>query len=307
PGEDFTKLFRFTPTNAPPAIEFSLDNATGPARLLVRYGAQPDALNYDFADLAAPGAPARLLIRTNANLPDLSGEWYVAVLDLDTVPITYTLTAATVDPTPQVIDLTPGIPVVRTVPAEQIAPDLPARPDYFRLVVDPLMVEATFTLTPVNGNADLILRKGLPLPTPALFDYFSLQPGTTPDVIVVSTNSQPVPLSPGDWYVGVLNQTANSVTYSLLVEVRTGDEEPPLALNPVVVVSGSEVRLSWSAPPGLRFRIEYATELPPDGNVNWIPVPGEITSADGQYEFVDDGSQTGGMTAVKFYRIVPVP
>jgi hypothetical protein len=150
---------------------------------------------------------------------------------------------------------------------------------------------------------DLVLRRGLPLPTLADFDYLSFQPGPTPDVIVVGTNSFPVPIGPGEWYAGVINQTTGSVTYSMLAEENIGGEVPPFHIDPEVVVSGGTVTLNWTAQAGLRFQVQYATEIPANGPIQWIDVPGEITSSTTLYQFVDDGSLTGGPAPLKFYRL----
>ncbi|MCB1127822.1 MAG: hypothetical protein KDM81_15115, partial [Verrucomicrobiae bacterium] len=166
---------------------------------------------------------------------------------------------------------------------------------------------ATFALSPQNGNVDLLLRRGLPLPDFATFDYFSANPGLTPDVILVDPASAPVPLAPGDWYLGVLNQTANSATYQILVDDLEDGEFRPVTINAEVDVGAGTMTLSWSAPVGARFQVQYATGIPVDGPIKWITLPGEITSTDGNFSFVDDGSQTGGSQPFKLYRLIQVP
>lgn len=306
PGAGFTKFFRFTVSNSPPAIEFDLFNVSGSAQMLVKLDGQPAAFDFDFQDTASPGAPARLLIQANAQLPALDGEWYVAVLDQEPFPITYSIMAAEVDPTPVVTDLADGVALRGTIPADMLVPGFPARLEYYRFVVSPGAEEATFTLAPVNGNADLVLRRGLPLPTLGDHDYGSFQPGSTPDIIIVGTNSFPVPIAPGEWFAGVINQTTGSVTYTIRADERIGGVLPPITIIPVFDVSSGTVTLTWTTQPGLRFQVQYANTIPPDGVIVWIPIPGDITSADGNYQFVDDGSQTGGPAPVKFYRLVLV-
>lgn len=307
PGNSIEKYFRFVVTNDVPAVEFDLFNTTGRARLLAKQDARPSVTDYDFLDLAAPGAPARLLLLTNALLPSLVGEWYLAIVDAEAAPTDFTIQASLLDPTPVVRLLSDGVPVVATIPADMPVPGAPPRPDYYRFNVGAAAVEATFTLSPRNGNVDLLLRQGLPLPDFALFDYFSANPGLTPDVIVVDANSAPVPLSPGSWYLGVVNQTATSATYEILVDELTDGESPPVTIEAEVEVGTGNVTLRWSAPAGQRFQVQYATGIPVDGPIQWITLPGEITSTDGDFSFVDDGSQTGGTLPLKLYRLILVP
>ncbi|MCP5517265.1 MAG: S8 family serine peptidase [Verrucomicrobiales bacterium] len=307
PGTSIEKYFRFVITNDVPAVEFDLFNTSGRATLLAKQDAWPSPTDHDFVDLAAPGAPSRMLLLTNALLPSLIGEWYLAVIDGEAAPINFTIQASLVDPTPVVRLLTDGVPVIATIPADMPVPGAPPRPDYYRFNVGPAAVEATFALTPQNGNVDLLLRRGLPLPDFATFDYFSANPGLTPDVILVDPASAPVPLAPGDWYLGVLNQTANSATYQILVDELEDGEFRPVTINAEVDVGAGTMTLSWSAPVGARFQVQYATGIPVDGPIKWITLPGEITSTDGNFSFVDDGSQTGGSQPFKLYRLIQVP
>ena len=58
----------------------------------------------------------------------------------------------------------------------------------------------------LSGNADLVVRKGPPLPTLTSSDYGSFNAGNADENIYVLTNSQPVPLSAGRWYLGVFKR-----------------------------------------------------------------------------------------------------
>jgi hypothetical protein len=67
------------------------------------------------------------------------------------------------------------------------------------------------------------------------------------------------------------------------------------------------VTIRWTAAPGLRFQVQYATRIPTDAPIPWVTVPLEITSADGNYSFTDDGSLTGGPAPYKIYRVLRLP
>jgi subtilisin family serine protease/subtilisin-like proprotein convertase family protein len=117
-----------------------------------------------------------------------------------------------VDQPANVITLTSGVPVTRSINSGNTA-------DYFRFTVTSIAYQAVFDLFPTNGDVNLVLRKGGaefdPLPTMTRYDYASTQPGTATDEIVVTTNSIPVSLSPGVWYLGVYNADTNIVDYSI--------------------------------------------------------------------------------------------
>ena len=68
---------------------------------------------------------------------------------------------------------------------------------YFAFDVSSNAFEATFQLLQLSGNADLVVRKGPPLPTLISSDYGSFNTTNADENIYVFTNSQPVPLSAG--------------------------------------------------------------------------------------------------------------
>ena len=58
----------------------------------------------------------------------------------------------------------------------------------------------------------LVARKGLPLPGRGSFDYISANPSTNDEFIVVFTNSTPVALSAGDWFLSAVNISGGPAT-----------------------------------------------------------------------------------------------
>ena len=92
--------------------------------------------------------------------------------------------------------------------------------DYYQFDVSASAEEVLFELVPNGGNANLFARKlspgaANPLPTPTLYDYASRNRGTNRESILVTTNSFPVPLASGIWYVGVLNVDTQAVAYTI--------------------------------------------------------------------------------------------
>ena len=175
---DLSRLyFRFTVTNAPAAIQFDLTDVTGRVELYAKLGAQPSPFDYDFVDAAAPGLPARLVIRATGSGTTLDGEWYLQVYNLEAVPVSFGIMASYPPPGPVIWDLRDSVPFTATIAAD--SPGLPPEPHYFRFVVPDGATNVSFQLTPLNGNADLLLRQGA-LPDLAPSTTSASTPGRSP-------------------------------------------------------------------------------------------------------------------------------
>ena len=68
--------------------------------------------------------------------------------------------------------------------------------------------------------------------------------------------------------------------------------------------SGSGVTIHWTASASNQFRIQWANSLP---IAAWNTLSTVVTSANGNFSFTDDGSQTGGLGGQRFYRLQQVP
>jgi len=127
-----------------------------------------------------------------------------------------------------------------------------------------------------------------------------------PDVIAVDTESIPVPLTPGDWFVAVYSGSSFSTTYEMLVTTLPAGLTGEIVLDPNLEFGPGGVTLRWTAPANLNFQVQYATSIAADGSIPWITIPGVVTSATTAYQFTDDGSLTGGLGGFKLYRVVQV-
>lgn len=304
PGELSRLYFRFIVFNSDPAVQFDLTELNGRAELLAQLGSKPTHQSYQYLDEGAPGLPAKLVIRPVGDLTSLNGEWYLAVYNLETGPISFGMTASFPPAGPNLRGLSNDVPVTNTIAADTLG--LPQVLDYYQFTVPDGATNVTFQVTPFNGNVDLVLRKG-DLPDAYTFDYVSANPDVVPEIITVDPTTFPVPLAPGDWFLGVVNNSLLSTTYAVRVTSLPAGVGGPLRINPVVTVVNGVATFTWQAAPGLRFQVQYATEIPPDGVIVWTAVPGEVTSLTGDYSFTDDGSLTGGLTAFKIYRVVQLP
>lgn len=170
-----------------------------------------------------------------------------------------------------------GVPVTSLL-------DATALPRYFSYDVSSNASAVVFALTNLSGNADLVARRGAPLPDLTGFDYASLNPGAVDEQILVFTNSAPVALSPGRWYLGVFNSDVVSVTCTIVAAEITG------AIPSILTLTN-----------GIPY---YATNAgPPDANdyYRYVVTPGAVRA---QFEI---NGPTGDMTLVARRGFPPLP
>jgi hypothetical protein len=68
--------------------------------------------------------------------------------------------------------------------------------------------------------------------------------------------------------------------------------------------NGTGVTIRWTAPATSQFRVQWVNSLP---TAAWNTLSTVITSANGNFSFTDDGSQTGGLAGQRFYRLQQLP
>jgi len=68
----------------------------------------------------------------------------------------------------------------------------------------------------------------------------------------------------------------------------------------VTVTNG--IQFQWTAPTNFQFQVQWTTNL--SSPIVWNTITNFITSTNGTFTFVDDGSQTGGLGGIKFYRLI---
>jgi subtilisin-like proprotein convertase family protein len=78
---------------------------------------------------------------------------------------------------------------------------------------------------------------------------------------------------------------------------------PPVSFTGISATN-SGFQLQWGASTNSQFQVQWSPTLAPSA---WTTLPGVITSATGQFSFLDDGSQTGGLDVVRFYRLLQLP
>ena len=131
------------------------------------------------------------------------GTYYLGVQNIGVIPINVTLEVDF-----NITTLVNGVGVSNTIPVGLV-------PQYYQFDVVSNGVAVAFEILNPTGDANLFANFGLPLPTLSLFNYDSINGGTNNQAIVLLTNSTPVPLSVGRWYLGVYNNDFQPVGYTI--------------------------------------------------------------------------------------------
>jgi hypothetical protein len=132
---------------------------------------------------------------------------------------------------------------------DQLSTSVPER--YFSFVVSSNNAyEATFQLLQLNGNADLVVSQGAPLPTLTSSAYGSFTGGNANENIYVLTNSTPVPLSPGTWYLGVFNRDTHPVNYTVVAQELDLNTNAASQTNVTYIQLTNNVPFNFTSSPG---------------------------------------------------------
>jgi subtilisin-like proprotein convertase family protein len=184
--------------------------ASAPVNLLFNQNLPPSGANAGDVTLLSASTGGALALNTNGIPPLAPGaRYYLGVQNPGAVSVT---AAVQVD-----FDVTPlsnGVPFNATQAGN-------ALPRYFSYDVSPAATAVSFQLLNLNGNLVLVARANTPFPSLASFDYGSFNPGANNEDILVFTDSTPVPLAPGRWYLGVFNEDPTNVSYTILATEYT--------------------------------------------------------------------------------------
>jgi len=90
------------------------------------------------------------------------------------------------------------------------------REDFFSFDVSAGAISVSFEVTGATQDVDLYLSPSPDLPRPTQSAYSSRNFGLQDERIVITGQTQPVPLRPGRWYVGVFNPGTNAANYTVV-------------------------------------------------------------------------------------------
>ena len=85
--------------------------------------------------------------------------------------------------------------------------------------------------------------------------------------------------------------------------VVEGSLPPAVSFSSITVDTNGSV-LQWTAATSQQFQVQWTPVLVPP---TWNTFTNIVTSATGNFSFVDDGSQTGWLGATRFYRLLLYP
>ena len=230
-GPYLTNFYRLSITETNPSFRIDLYNLTGNGDLVLRRGQYPTTNLFDASSLNLGTNSESLVVATNALAPDLNGDWYVEVLNRETNAVDFTLRAIIA---PQVTPLADAVEITDAVRA---GPGW----HYYSFNVSADAVAASFEVRPQNGDVGLYVLNSTnnvyPWPTLTSFNYRSDQPGTSRELITVSTNSSPKVLAGGAWFIGVYNPGTNAVTYQIMASELRPAVTPIITLFNNVIVN----------------------------------------------------------------------
>lgn len=380
-GDAIPRYFSFDVSSNATAVQFQLTNMTANFDLVARRGGPlPTLTRYEEGSFNPGTTDEEILIFSNSVSGPLGpGRWYLGVYNRDLVPGSYTIVASEfTNAFPDIITLTNGVPYANAL-ASGVA-------QYYRYVVSGQAARVQFEINHPTGDMTLVARKGLPLPDLGLFDYRSANAVTNDELIIVFTNSAPVALSPGNWFLTAVNTSSASAAYEI-VATEWGAPGLPIRVigtvyTPPVGTNQGSFCITWESLPGMHYYLQGITNL---SSTNWntlsptitavdvtttfcVPLPSDyqffrlqdgivlteflplevsisrvpagfflewngavtdqyevqwtpsllppqmwntftntITSTNGVFSFLDDGSQTGGLDFLRFYRVQPAP
>jgi hypothetical protein len=193
--------------------------ATGPVDLLYNRFQAPTGAN-DGSTLLLTDSTGDVAVLTTTTSPALvpGTQYYLGVRNNTSSNITYALQVEFDVPI-----LSNAVPVTDLVISDIL-------PRYYRFDVTTNATAVAFLLTNLNGNANLYVRRGPPLPTSGSYDYASTAPGNDPEWVLVFPDSTPKPLAPGPWYLGVFNADTRPVRYTVVAIELTNAIPPIVAL-----------------------------------------------------------------------------
>jgi hypothetical protein len=168
---------------------------------------------------------------------------------------------------PSVITLTSGIPYANTNSGAGSATD------YYLYTVPTNAARAQFEVDNPGGEVALVARSGLPLPGLTNFNYLSENPSTNGQLIVVLTNSTPVALAPGNWYLAVVNISGAPVAYSVMATEWPVTGRPfnvtGTRYTPPQGANSGDFCITWTSLPAAYYYVQGITNLT---STNWVAV-----------------------------------
>ncbi len=255
------------PAGLPPqAVSVWLSGANSNLTLVLsQHLPLPDLNHYDYLSQQPCTNDEIVMLVTNTTpFPIQTNRWYVGVYNTTATNVTFSLQACQRADYPIIIPLTNDLPfVVSSGVSAFAAPPGPPQKFFFDFLISNSVPSVLFELYNLSGDADLVLQPDLP---PTMAPYFdgSFFPGTTPEQIVLRTNSA-LPDLRGHWYLGVYNNERSNVAYTIRATLPNNlgllvSAQPlRIAVTPLNPPHG--LLLSWNSVEGESYFVQYTASI----------------------------------------------
>jgi len=207
-------------------------------------------------------------------------------------------------PVPVILTVTNGSPQTNSVLGGTTA--------YYRVDVPTNADAATnILLFTVNGPLNIWYSTNTP-PTVTNANDFLLMTNATVGTSTVTAATSPQLVPGTTYYLGVQNTNSFAVSFGIEVDFHFLST---VSTNPVPIsgiiqtnINGTNgFLLVWFAPTNDLFQVQWTPSLFPTSwstFTNIIGVNTNVNSTNGEFQFFDDGSQTGGFGPFRFYRLI---
>jgi subtilisin-like proprotein convertase family protein len=214
------QTFAFNVSTGAVQATFQTFNTSGDVDLFVQHGTNfmdlPSLLtlatNYPYSSTNRGAGREIIRVATNSMpIPLTNGAWYIAVINREATNVSYCVVAKEVLAT-NIVTLTNGSSIVRTNDGGGTGPLVPI--DYFLFPVPANAKRAQWEVLRPTGDVTLVLKKDLPLPDLLNASAFSARGGPSDELIFLYDYTTNLTLTPGDWYMGVVNATGTTNSYT---------------------------------------------------------------------------------------------
>ncbi len=175
----------------------------------------------------------------------------------------------------------------------------------FLLVSVPLnATSASNSLLSATGPLNVFFNQNHPPTDDTSSGDFLALTGATAGNFLLDNGSVP-PLVPGaNYYLAVQNPGTSNVTFAFQVDF--GFTAPVAVANFGLSLTNGGILLQWNGLTTYQYQVQWTTNLAPP--VAWNTVSNIVlTSTTGIFTFLDDGSLTGGLGSMKYYRLIAYP
>ncbi len=262
------RYFSYDVTSGEAAVSFQLTNLSANVDLVVRRGLPfPTPASNDYGSFNPGTTDEMIVVRTNSDpIPLKTGRYYLGVFNPGSTNATYAIAVTDYTNTASIVSLSNNLPY------SSFSSGFAPAPDYYHYTVSSNAARAQFELFGLDGDMTLIARKSA-LPTPGAYDYISANPGTNDELVTIVNSSAPVPLSPGEWFLGVVNAFGAPAGYTIKATEFPVSGIDFLIDNPHL--SANSFCLAWTSLPDAHYYVQAKASL---SDPDWVTVSSTITA-----------------------------